>query len=157
MGTRAQCIIHRNSNVLMVKQKYSHDGHEFWFMPGGAVEEGETPAEAAIRELKEECCVEGTIVRETSVMFYSEHDRARKYTKAHTFLVDIGTQVPEIGTDPERPNQQLLIDVKWLTLSEIPERDRAYLLAAGLLGIEEFNTEVKSWGDSISYPSQGNL
>ena len=116
-------------------------------MPGGAVEEGEGPAEAAIRELKEECNVDGKIVRETGVVIYSPEDRA------HTFEIDIGTQEPRIGTDPDYPQEkQVLVEVKWLTLSEIPERDRVFLWAAGLLGIKDFFTEVSGWGDIISYP-----
>jgi hypothetical protein len=39
-----------------------------------------------------------------------------------------------------------------MALPEIPERDRAFLWAAGLMGIEEFLTEVSSWGNAISYP-----
>lgn len=151
---RAQCIVHRKNRLLMVKLKHRQDGHEFWCLPGGAIEKGETPAEAAIRELKEECNVNGTIVRETCVVIYSPEDRAHVYDRTHTFLVDIGTQKPEMGTDPEH-QPQLLVKVKWLTLSEIPERDRAFLWAAGLLRIGEFFDEVSGWGDSISYPQPG--
>ena len=48
--------------------------------------------------------------------------------------------------------EQVLVDVGWLSLPEIPERDRTFLWAAGLLGIKEFYDEVSGWGDSISYP-----
>ena len=143
---RAQCIVHRKKKLIMVKHRQY--GKEWWCLPGGAIEEGETPAEAAIRELKEECNVNSIIVREIGVVVYSPED------SAHTFLVDIGTQEPEIGTDPDYQHQ-VLVDMKWLTLSEIPERDRAFLWAAGLLGIEEFFAEVSGWGNSISYPQPG--
>ena len=147
MGTRAQCIVHRKNRLLMVRHR--HHGEEWWCLPGGGIEQGETPAEAAIRELKEECCVDGTIVRETGIVVYSPDDRA------HTFLVDIGNQKPTLGTDPDYPqNKQVLVDLKWLKLSQIPERDRAFLWAAGLLGVEEFLAEVFGWGDSTSYPQQ---
>ena len=75
-----------------------------------------------------------------------------------TFLVDIGDQTPSLGHDPEvaTGKQALaLLDVQWLRLSEVPERDRAFLWAAGLLGVAGFWAEVSDWGDSISYPDRG--
>jgi hypothetical protein len=70
-----------------------------------------------------------------------------------TFLVEIRNQEPHMGTDPEfNKEDQILADVRWLTLAEIPERDRAYLWAAGLMSIPLFLDEVSSWGDALSYP-----
>jgi 8-oxo-dGTP diphosphatase len=143
---RAQCVVHRQNRLLMVKHR--QNAVEWWCLPGGAVEAGETPAEAALRELREECCVEGRVVRQISAVTYSAQD------SSYTFLIEIGSQEPRLGADPEfEAGEQLLADVQWLALAEIPERDRAYLWAAGLLGVEEFLAEVESWGDNISYPS----
>jgi 8-oxo-dGTP diphosphatase len=150
---RAQCIILRGNRLLMVKLKLREDGHPFWCIPGGRIEEGETPAEAAIRELKEECGVTGKIVREISVVEYLSEESVHIYDRIYSFLIDVGAQEPIKGTDPDHEEEGLL-DVKWLTLAEIPERDRAFLWAAGLLGIEEFLVEVSEWGDKISYPQQ---
>lgn len=145
--SRAQCIVHRKNGLLMAKHRLN--GEEWWCLPGGGIEEGESPAEAAIRELKEECSVDGRIVRETSVTLYSQQTG---HDKAYTFLIDIGVQEPRIGNDPEY-QQQVLVDLKWMKLSEISEQDRAFLWAAGLLGIEEFFAEMVSWGNGISYPN----
>jgi 8-oxo-dGTP diphosphatase len=145
---RAQCIVYRENKLLMAKHR--DQGVEWWCLPGGGVENGETPAEAALRELYEECSVEGAIVRQTSYLDFGPGGTA------YTFLVDIGDQEVSLGSDPEfQEDNQALVDVQWLALHEIPERDRAFLWAAGLLGVGSFLKEVEGWGDAISFPGNG--
>jgi ADP-ribose pyrophosphatase YjhB (NUDIX family) len=143
--TRAQCIIHRGRQILMVKHHQNNEA--WWCLPGGGVEPEETPAEAVLRELEEECCVKGRIIKQTS--HYSDGSGLETIT----FLVEIASQEPHMGNDPEFEREhQILVDLRWLTLAEIPERDRAYLWAAGLLSIPTFMDEVSGWGDALSYP-----
>jgi ADP-ribose pyrophosphatase YjhB (NUDIX family) len=128
--------------------KHHMDGIEWWCLPGGRVELDEKPSDAALRELEEECCIKGRIVRQTGQVIDGDG------LESTTFLIDIGDQEPVMGVDPEFISKnQILVDVKWLTLAEIPERDRAYLWAAGLLSIPEFLDEVSNWGDELSYPT----
>lgn len=141
---RAQCIAVRDGKILMVR--HSLDGREWWVLPGGGVQDGETFEEAAIREMYEECNVKALIIRKTSEVYDDK-------PIVVTFLVEIGDQKTCLGEDPEL-REQSLIDVKWLKLDEIPERDRAFVWAAGLLTVPGFYPEVESWGDSISYPNK---
>lgn len=144
--SRAQCIVARGRRVLMVMNR--QDSHEWWCLPGGAIEPGETPEDAVLRELKEECGVTGKLVRQTSV--YSQP--SPEYT-AYTYHVDVGNQEPSIGGDPELGKDQILKDVRWMSLRDVPERDRVFLWAAGLVTVEEFLEEVAAWGNDTSYPS----
>lgn len=145
--TRAQCIVHRGNKILMVKHRL--DGSEWWCLPGGGVEPGESPSQAALRELEEECCVRGEIIGQTG------HMTDDLGNDAVTFHIEIADQEPRMGTDPELMSaDQILVDVRWLALAEIPERDRAYLWAAGLMNLPMFLEEVSNWGDQLSYPTQ---
>ena len=127
--------------------KHRHAGQEWWCLPGGGLEKDEKPAEGALRELKEECNVQGRLIRQTSQIVYAPDD------EAYSFLVEIGDQQPSLGHDPEvAKGKEVLVDVRWMLLAEISERDRVFLWAAGLLGVGDFLKEVESWDDQLSYP-----
>lgn len=142
---RVQAIVINDGRVLMVK--HCQHGSEWWCLPGGGLEPGETPEQGALRELREECNVNGTIIRQTSHVCYGSDD------ETYSFLVDIADQAPSLGHDPEfPPGREILTEVRWMRLCEIPERDRAFLWAAGLLGTGDFWSEVENWGNDASYP-----
>ena len=141
---RAQCLIVRENKILMVKHR--QDGFEYFCLPGGGVENGETPEIAAARELKEECLVDGVNFKLISMVNHDNHVN-------YTYYADIGTQEPKLGGDPEFA-VPILIGVEWRTLDSISERDRAYTWAAGLFYYDIFSKELESWGDDISYPDK---
>lgn len=142
---RSQALVIRNNKILLVKHKMY--GREFFCMPGGGIESGETPEEAAIRELNEESKVTGRIVRKLSIQYKPDN-----LGEVHTFLVDIDEDAtPQKGIDPEL-EEQTIIGVEWKYLNEISEVDRMYLWASGLNRIDIFHKEALSWKDEISYP-----
>lgn len=133
--SRAQCIVHRQKRILMVKHR--HEGEEWWCLPGGRIETNETPEQAALRELWEECRVQGRVIRPTSVVTFAPNDQY------YTYLIEIGTQAVSLGTDPElKENLPVLVDIAWIYLNELTERDRVFLWTAGLLTIPEFFEEI---------------
>ena len=138
--SRSQSIVVRGNKILLVKQ---NSGKVFYCLPGGGIEPNETPEMAALRELKEECNVDGKIIMRTSVQYNPRNDG-----DVYTFLVDIAESKASAGIDPER-SRQTIIGVEWKQLDEISERDRAYLWSAGLKSIPAFYRILHSWGDDI--------
>lgn len=146
---RSQAFVCRNGRILLVEHKMK--GRDFFNLPGGGIEEGETPEEAALRELKEETNVSGKILRPLAIEYKPDRE-----SRIFTFLVEIPEDVTATkGIDPElSEEEQTIIGVAWKALEEIPERDRAYLFGAGMMRIPEFHDVVLQWGDGdISYPS----
>lgn len=145
---RSQSMVIRGNRILLVEHQLF--GRDFFNLPGGGIEENETPKQAALRELEEECQVKGTLVRPLTVEYKPDLE-----SRVFTFLVEIPEDaVAKAGIDPELPaNEQSIIGVKWMRLDEIAERDRAYLFGAGLMRVPYFHDEVLMWdGEDISYP-----
>lgn len=129
----------------MAKHRLKHV--EYWCLPGGGLEGDETLEEGVLRELKEECNVEGHVLRLTSNLIEASG------VESFTYLVDIDDQKAILGHDPEvDPKSPILVDLQWLTLDEVPERDRAFLWQAGLMTVPGFLEQVESWGDAVSCP-----
>lgn len=145
---RSQSMVIRGNRILLVEHQLF--GRDFFNLPGGGIEENETPEQAALRELEEECQVKGTLVRPLTVEYKPDLE-----SRVFTFLVEIPEDaVAKAGIDPELPaDEQSIIGVKWMRLDEIAERDRAYLFGAGLMRVPHFHDEVLMWdGEDISYP-----
>lgn len=146
MRNRSMALAVRNDTILMVKQKVIEK--EFYIIPGGGIEEGETPEQAALRELKEECGFHGTIIKHLTTNHRKNGDTE------YIYWVNVAEgQEGVIGSDPEYDvHNQIIVDVKWMKLNELSEKDRAFLWSYGLMDVYGFEEEVMSWGDTVSYP-----
>ena len=150
--SRSVAIVIRDGKILMERLCYKdvNNGNEFFSIPGGGIEEGETPEQTALRELKEECGLDGTIVKPLSVIF--SHGR-----KEYSFEVAVPDDQQAItGYDPEEAGSENppLREVVWKSLNEISEKDRAFLWSYGLIQVQNFYQTIVDWGDEISYPGK---
>jgi 8-oxo-dGTP diphosphatase len=100
----SQGVLIQNNHILMVKQ-YVQRGDIVWTFPGGGIEEGETPEEACIRELKEET---GFTIKVLKLIDTTKEN--------YIFMVEIlsGT----LFLDKMNKDNADIIDVDWISLNE---------------------------------------
>jgi 8-oxo-dGTP pyrophosphatase MutT (NUDIX family) len=111
-------IIHDGKILLLHRHKY---GRQYYIVPGGGVEEGETVEEAAIREAREETGLDVTLVRK---LWQIESYRQME----HYFLCGgFNGSLHLGGPEAERQSQNNVYRLEWVPLSaldDIPLRPR---------------------------------
>jgi 8-oxo-dGTP diphosphatase len=114
---RACAAALRGSSILMVH--HVHDGRDYWTLPGGGVEAGETAAQAAVRELREETGLTGTTVYRLYRRSYRGRDGGQ--IVEHCYLVDVPVPgEPALGSDPEEGNgPAVLVGVSWVPVADL--------------------------------------
>lgn len=113
MRARSVAIIldhHRQNVVVMLRRR---DGRAYATLPGGKIERGETPAEACVREAREETGLEITRLEERCVM--ENLGRIEHY-----FLAGSYSGVLELG-GPEKEHQRPdnHYEVTWMPVARL--------------------------------------
>ena len=123
MRVRADVVLIENGQVVLI-ERHRAEKHYYVF-PGGGVDEGETPEQAAIREMEEETGLRVTIKRELAEIHFD-------LSVQHYFLVEkiggefgSGTGEEFTEADPDNPAQGIYIPT-WMALAELPEHDNVY-------------------------------
>ncbi len=112
--TVVAALIVRNSKLL-VCQRHRDDSHGLeWEFPGGKVEPGESPAEALVREIREELGVEATVGKE---LYRTSHRYGN--SQAEFQLIFFRTNVEDSAT-----LRNLVFEkFEWADISALPQYD----------------------------------
>lgn len=108
---RVAAVIQRDGALLMVRHLKA--GRTYWMLPGGGVDHGETMAEALVRELREEVCIEiapGPLVLASDAI---APDGARHVVNL-CFLADHVGGTPRVGGD------ERIVEVAWQPIGGLP-------------------------------------
>lgn len=136
---RACAALIQYNAILMVR--HIDSTRSYWTLPGGGIEAGETPAEAAVREVWEETGLDVKIVRLLWEGVYGHGDRT---SPEYCFLVEQHVDTSDqaaikLGTDPEEAHlcrkSRLLQEVEWVVLGELtsdPQVARVLLALADM-------------------------
>jgi 8-oxo-dGTP diphosphatase len=115
-------IVVRGGLILVARRAEAQHLPGAWEFPGGRIEEGEEPADAALRELREET---GLAAASATSLLVFVHDYPERRLRFHAFVVTDATG--EVATDGGR-------DFAWVAPSSLeglamPEANRAILRA----------------------------
>lgn len=106
-------ILNDNKEILFTERSLGDDFLPgYWELPGGGIDYGETPQEALIRELKEECGLEIEIIKPVAANSYFIKDIQRIEI---TFLCRV-INPAEIKLSPEHSNYKWLKAAKTNTI-----------------------------------------
>ncbi len=140
---RCAAVVVRGDEILLVKHR--KNGREYWLLPGGGLELGETVTQATERELIEEC---GIKVQRDRLLFVAETlapDNGRQILHL-VFLARLLDGEPCLS----EVNSDRLVAVAWMNRSIVPT----------LTLYPDFRTELlRHWqsGFSLNTENLGNL
>ena len=103
---------------IAVIARRNRAGRVEWCLPKGHLEGGETPEQAAIREIEEETGIQGRVVGSLGTIDYwfsAEGHRVHKLV--HHYLLQATGGLLSVEGDPD----QEAIDVAWVPLGELSE------------------------------------
>ena len=143
MRTRAGIILIEDNKVALIERQRA--GLDYFVFPGGGVDEGESPEQAAIREAMEELGVAVAIRQKVAVIHLGPKSK-QIYYLAEQIGGEFGTGVGEEYTDsdPGSPEEGIYIPV-WMPVDEL-------LLHANIYPVDVARLVLKSlqdgWADA---------
>ena len=108
LGAQAR-VTRDDGRILLVKASYRWH----WGLPGGLMDSGESPAEATIRETREETSLDIELVGEPTVIVETAMQRVN-------FVFDA---VPAEGADPDKikPQASEILELGWFEVEKLPD------------------------------------
>jgi len=111
-------VVDRTGDLMRAALIARHDrrGRLVWSLPKGHLEEGETPEDAAIREVEEETGIRGRVLAPLGVIdfwFIAENRRIHK-TVHHYLMEASGGELSDEDAE--------VVEVAWFPLTDIRER-----------------------------------
>jgi 8-oxo-dGTP diphosphatase len=123
MRTRAGIILIEDDKVALIERHRA--GLDYYVFPGGGVDEGETPQQAAVREAREELGVEVAIKQKVATIHFDLSTQV--YFLVERVGGEFGTGAGEEFTDsdPDDPEQGIYIPI-WMPIDELSQHEKVF-------------------------------
>ncbi len=124
MRTRAGIVLIQENKVALIERHRA--GLHYFVFPGGGVDEGESPEQAALRETMEELGLQVAIKQKVVEIQLGKRSR-QIYFLAEQTGGEFGTGTGEefTNSDPDHPQQGIYIPV-WMLIEELPQHANVY-------------------------------
>jgi 8-oxo-dGTP pyrophosphatase MutT (NUDIX family) len=126
-------MVRSDGHVLVVKANYK----AYWSFPGGIIDKGESPLEAAIREVREEV---GVQLDADDIKFRFVADRTSP--RAQTFMFLFETNQPAVGDSP-------------IVIDETEIEEYVFVSKQQILDSDQYSESTKMWAQGfVGYTEQ---
>ncbi len=124
MRIRAGIVLIKENKVALIERHRA--GLDYFVFPGGGVDEGESPEQAAIRETMEELGIEVAIQRKVAEVELGQKSRQIYFLVEQTGG-EFGTGAGEEFTDSNRDHPQKGIYIPiWMPIEELSQHTNVY-------------------------------
>ena len=123
MRVRAGVILIEDDKVALI-ERFRNSTHYYVF-PGGGKDEGETPEEAAIREMEEETGLRVRIKKELAKIHFGLSYQLYYLVERVSGEFGTGTGEEYTDADPDNPNEGVYVPI-WMPIAELPEHENVY-------------------------------
>lgn len=133
MRTRAGIVLIEDNKVALIERHRA--GLDYFVFPGGGVDEGETPEQAAVREAIEELGIEVAIKQKVAEIHFDTSKQV--YFLVERVSGEFGTGVGEEFTDsdPNDPQEGIYIPI-WMPIKELSQHENIYPVALAILVLQ---------------------
>ncbi len=124
MRVRAGIVLIKDHQVALIERHRA--GLDYFVFPGGGVDEGEMPEQAAIRETMEELGIEVVIKQRVAEIQLGQKSRQVYFLVEHV-SGEFGTGTGEEFTDsdPNDPDEGIYVPI-WMPIAELPRHPNIY-------------------------------
>jgi 8-oxo-dGTP diphosphatase len=124
MRVRAGIVLIKENKVALIERHRA--GLNYFVFPGGGMDDGETPEQAAIRETMEELGIEVIIKQKVAEIQLGPKSR-QVYFLVEQVGGEFGTGTGEEFTDsdPNDPDEGIYVPI-WMSIAELPRRTNIY-------------------------------